>query len=124
SVKSLMGISVHTCDLLQTAAADTNGDFLIPAGGDKDPEDPFSEVSMFHHVNRAYSYFRGFDPTLDVNNGIPIPTISNLRIPQGFDTFDLGKLSDPNLPLVPFQNAFFAPSNPLFSAIFQISGGA
>jgi MYXO-CTERM domain-containing protein len=121
---SLMGFNVHTCDLVQTAAPDANGDFLTAPGMDTDPEDTFSEISMFHHVNRAYTFFRGFKPTLDVNAGTPIPTISNLRVPQGLASFDLTKLGDPNLPLDPFQNAFFSPANPLFGAVFNISGGA
>ncbi|MFT3773485.1 MAG: MYXO-CTERM sorting domain-containing protein [Minicystis sp.] len=121
---SIMGFNVHVCDLLQTATADANGDFLDAPGTDTAPEDTFAEISMFYHVNRAYDFFHGFDDKLDVNAGQPIPTISNLRIPQGFDTFDLAKLGDVNLPLAPFQNAFFAPSNPLFSTIFGISGGA
>ena len=116
-------LQVHVCDLLQTAVPDANGDYLIPPGGDKDPEDAFSEVSMFYHVNRAYTMFRGWDPTLNVNNG-PIPTVSNLRLPQGFDTFDLNKIKDPSLPLTPFQNAFFSPANPIFSTVFGLNGGA
>lgn len=124
SVKMLFGFNVHTCDLLQTAAPDANGDFLIAPGVDTDGEDAFSEVSMFHHANRAYDFFRVFDPTLDVNNKKPLTTVSNLRVPQGFDTFDQTKLSDPDLPLAPFQNAFFAPNNPIFSSVFGITGGA
>jgi MYXO-CTERM domain-containing protein len=122
---SFMGFSiqVHACDLVQTAMPDANGDYFIAPGDDKAPEDQFSEVSMFHHVNRAYDMFRGWNKDLNVNNG-PIPTVSNLRIPQGFDTFDLNKIKDPNLPLAPFQNAFFAPANPIFSAVFGLDGGA
>lgn len=116
-------LQAHTCDLLQTAVADANGDYLIAPGADTAPEDAFSEVSMFYHVNRAYGMFRTWDPTLNVNNG-PIPTVSNLRLPQGFDTFDLNKIKDPNLPLVPFQNAFFSPANPIFSTVFGLNGGA
>ncbi len=122
---NFMGFSLqaHTCDLLQTATPDANGDFLIAPGADTAPEDAFSEVSMFYHVNRAYGMFRSWDPTLNVNNG-PIPTVSNLRLPQGFDTFDLNKIKDPNLALVPFQNAFFSPANPIFSTVFGLNGGA
>ncbi|MBK8252782.1 MAG: hypothetical protein IPK82_08955 [Polyangiaceae bacterium] len=117
-------VDVHTCDLLQTAVADANGDYLIPVAANNDPEDAFSEVSMFHHANRAYELFRGWDPALNVNNGAAIPTVSNLRIPQGFDTFDLNKIKDPDLPLAPFQNAFFAPANPLFATVFGLNGAA
>ena len=50
--------------------------------------------------------------------------VSNLRLPPWFDTFDLNKIKDPNLPLVPFQNAFFSPANPIFSTVFGLNGGA
>jgi MYXO-CTERM domain-containing protein len=123
---SVMGFPIHSCKLLQTAAPDANGDYLIAPGGDKDPEDSFSEVSMFYHANRAYKFFRDLDPKLnvDVNAGAPLPTVSNLRVPQGLATFDPVKLGDKKLPLDPFQNAFFSPSNPLFQAAFGIDGGA
>ena len=128
SVKSVnfqgFPINVHTCDLIQTALPDANGDYLIAPASDTAPEDDYSEVSMFHHANRAYELFRGWDPNLELNAGVPFNTISNLRIPQGFDTFDLAKIADPNLPLVPFQNAFYAPADPLFSTVFGIQGGA
>jgi MYXO-CTERM domain-containing protein len=117
-------LDIHVCELLQTAAPDANGDYAIAPAGDTDPEDAFSEVSMFHHVNRIYDMFRVWDPALDVNNGLPIATVSNLRMPQGFDTFNLMQLQDPELELVPFQNAFFSPANPLFSTVFGVSGGA
>ena len=128
TVKSvnIMGfpIDVHVCDLESTATPDANGDFLQMPASDTDPEDAYSEISMFYHANRVYSFFRGFDPALDVNGGQPLSTISNLRIPQGFDTVDLAKIKDPNLPLAPFQNAFFSPADPLFSTVFGLQGGA
>ena len=117
-------LDVHTCDLLHTALPDANGDYLIPVPDDTEPEDSFAEVSIFHHANKAYDLFRGWDPALDVNNGVPLAVVSNLRIPQGFQGFDLEKLKDPDLPLTPFQNAFFAPSDPIFSSVFGLSGGA
>lgn len=115
---------VHMCDLLQAAAPDANGDYLIEPAADDDPEDAFAEVSMFHHVNRAYSLFRSWDPELDVNGGAPLMVVSNLRTPQGFGTMDLERMSDPELPLEPFQNAFFAPESPFFSEVFAQNGGA
>jgi MYXO-CTERM domain-containing protein len=123
---SFMGfpVQVHTCDLLQTAVPDATGDYSNPPAMDKDPEDSFSEISMFYHVNRAYDFFRGFDSKLDVNAGTPIPTVSNLRLPQGLNSFDINKIKDPNLPLDPYQNAFFSPANPIFSTVFGINGGA
>ncbi|MFO0610945.1 MAG: M36 family metallopeptidase [Polyangiaceae bacterium] len=123
---SVMGfnVDVHVCDLLSTAIPDANGDYTDMPAADTAPEDTYAEISMFYHANRAYSFFRTWDPTLDVNGGKPLATISNLRIPQGFDTFDLNKLKNPDLPLAPFQNAFFAPADPLFSTVFGLNGGA
>jgi MYXO-CTERM domain-containing protein len=115
-------LTVHVCGLEQTATADTNGDFLYPPGADTDPEDAFSEVSMFYHVNRAYERFQGFGMS-DLGTK-PLPTISNLRLPAGYQTQDLAKMSDPNQPLVPFQNAFFSPADPLFSSVFGLNGAA
>lgn len=120
----VMGLKIHSCKLLQTAKPDANGDYLIAVGGDKDPEDSFSEVSMFYHTNRIYDFFRGFGPTLDVNSGSPLPAISNLRLPQGLTSGNFANIDDVNLPLEPFQNAFFSPANPLFQAAFEVSGNA
>jgi hypothetical protein len=108
-------IKIHSCDVLPIAAPDANGDYLIPPAGDKEPEDSFSEVSMFYHVNRAYDYFRAFDPKLDVNGGMPIPTVSNLRLPDGYQTQDPVKLSNPDLPWSPSR----MPSSPRKTRFFR-----
>lgn len=117
-------LDVHTCDLLHTAEPDSNGDYLIPVPEDTAPEDAFAEASIFYHTNVAYDLFRTWDPNLDVNKGVPLGVVANLRIPQGFSSFDLEKIKDPDLPLVPFQNAFFAPADPIFSSVFGLAGGA
>lgn len=115
-------LTVHTCHLDQKAIADGNGDFPYTKADDKAAEDEFSEVSMFYHANKAYDRFIGFGMT-DLATK-PLPTVSNLMMPQGFDTFDQTKLSDPNLPFVPFQNAFYMGANPIFGQIFGLTGGA
>ncbi|RYE82962.1 MAG: hypothetical protein EOO75_19945, partial [Myxococcales bacterium] len=97
-------LDVHVCALDQTATADANGDFLIdPPDDDTAPEDAFAEVSMFHHTSRILERFRQFDPSLEVQPGGAIEAIANLRVPQGFSSFDLNKIKDPTLPLAPFQ---------------------
>ena len=123
---TVMGLDVHSCAPLQTAMPDASGDYLIAPGGDKDPEDSFSEVSMFYHANRAYKFFHDLDPKLkvDVNPGAPLPTVSNLRLPPGLASGSLGNIGNQNLPLDPFQNAFFSPANPLFGLAFGINGNA
>jgi MYXO-CTERM domain-containing protein len=117
-------VNVHVCDLLQTAKPNASSDYPAAPGADTDPEDAFSEISMFYHANRAYDFFLAFDDKLNVNPGAPLATVSNFRIPQGFMPFDLGTLNNTSLPLVTFQNAFFAPHDPLFSMLFPtVTGG-
>jgi MYXO-CTERM domain-containing protein len=116
-------IDVHVCELEHTATPDANGDFLIPAAGHTEAEDPFSQVQMFYHTNRAYSAVLGFDATFDVNpiESTPLPVIANLRLP---DINDFGNLGNPNIPLKPFQNAFFSPGDQLFGQLFGTYGPA
>ncbi len=118
-----MPITVHACNLKNKAIADASGDFLAYApADDTDPEDAFAEVAMFYHVSQIYQYFLGLGmPELKTK---PLPAVVNLRIPQGFDSFDLGKIGDPNLPLQPFDNAFFSPSDPMLGEVFGIDGAA
>jgi len=116
-------IDIHVCELEQTATPDANGDFLIPAAGHTEPEDPFSQVQMFYHTNRAYTTFLGYDAAFDVNpnDAGPLPAVANLRLPN-FN--DFGNIGNPNSPLVPFQNAFFSPGDQLFGQAFGTPGPA
>ena len=122
----VMGLDVHSCAPIQTAMPDAGGNYLIAPGGDKEPEDSFSEVSMFYHANRAYKFFHDLDPKLkvDVNSGAPLPTVSNLRLPPGLASGSFANIGKQDLPLDPFQNAFFSPANPLFGLAFGINGNA
>ncbi len=126
AVKSInigLTINVHVCDLEQLAAPDTNGDFLYdPPAADLTPEDEFSEVQIFFHTTKAYAYFEGVGMT-DLATK-PLPAVANLMLPDGFQTQDLTKMANPDLPFVPFSNAFFAPANPIFSAVFGLPGAA
>ena len=117
-------LEAHVCDLEHTAVRLEDGTFNYEPAEDTAPEDEFAELSIFWHANRAYEYFRTFDPELDINGGKPLTTIANLRIPQGFNGFDLDKIKDPELPLQPFSNAFFTPADPIFGMIFGVQGGA
>lgn len=126
TTKSIMGFSIHTCELLQTAVADPNTlDFNVPPGGDTDAEDPFAELHIFTHTQKAYDFFHIFDPSFKVQ-AAPLDAVANLRVPQGLDTFDLAKMGNVNLPLAPFQNAFFSPggAGDPFSLIFGLSGAS
>lgn len=117
-------IAVHVCELVHSEMPDANGNFTFAAQPpDNEPEDPFSQVQMFHHVNRIYSYIRGFDPAFDANptDAKPMPAISNLRVPDFADFANIGNV---NKPLVPFQNAFFSPGDQLFGQAFGTYGPA
>ncbi|MEZ4221623.1 MAG: MYXO-CTERM sorting domain-containing protein [Polyangiaceae bacterium] len=116
-------ISVHTCDLEQRATADAGGDFLYdPPPQALTPEDEFSEVQIFFHTNKAYAYFTALGMS-DLTTK-PLPAVANLMMPSGFQTLDFSQMADPNLPFVPFSNAFFAPANPIFSSVFGLPGAA
>lgn len=121
SVKSVGGfINAHVCDLVRTVAPNAGGDYtdILPVEG---PEDVYAELSMFHHTSRVYNFVKtlGFKESPDAVNAI-----ANLRVPQGFSTFDTTKMANPDLPLVGFDNAFFAASDPTFGAVFGIDGDA
>ena len=127
TVDSIFGqVDAHHCDLEQLAIADElNGDFLAHTyanANDTSPEDPYAEVAMFYHLNKVYNVLLGlgFEP-LDTK---PLTGVVNLRMPQGYDTGNYGKMGDPELPLVPFDNAFYAAANPLFATIFGLQGAA
>jgi hypothetical protein len=129
TVKSLntfgFDLKVHVCDLVQLAAPDTNGDYLYqPADGAGTQEarsDAFSEVSMYFHAAKAYTFFRTLagDPEAQVVEDKPLRVIANLQLPAGLTGGDLATAADPNLPLDPFQNAFFAPAGGGLGSVFQ-----
>ncbi len=121
SVKSVMGLMAHVCDLVPTVTANATGDYTdVAPGSDTAPEDAYAELAMFYHTDKAYQHAKdlGFAGTKKLT------AVGNLRIPQGFSNFDTTKIADPNLPLAPYDNAMFAPDDPLFSAVFGLSGDA
>ena len=64
------------CTEAQTAVPDVDGQYLIEPPTDLiDPNDPFSEVQMYHHVNVIHDYFKD---TLGVTEmDYPLPAITN-----------------------------------------------
>ncbi|MEZ4470537.1 MAG: hypothetical protein R3F60_06990 [bacterium] len=107
-------LEVSLCHEVQTARPDPDGNYLsirppvdalgTPAPGD--PNDPFAEVMMYHHVNRVHDYFKEQHRFTDLD--FPLPAIVNLQF----------KI-DPPLPIpgfmpgpdgwYPFPNAAFFP---------------
>ena len=124
--------NVHVCSLLRKATANADGNFVYaPVDDASNPardSDEFSEVSMYFHAAKAYSFFRSLrgEANAQVVNDKPLPTISNLHIPAGLATGNFGSLGDPNVPLAPFQNAFFSPGGQgdPFGPIYNLTGGA
>lgn len=122
-VKIFGDVSAHTCDLTSAALADEAGDFLEHAyEGDTLPEDTYAEVSIFYHLEKVYSALTelGMDPLPTQ----PIHGVVNLRMPAGMESFDLDKMADPDVPLEPYDNAFFAPDDGMFERIFGLKGAA
>jgi hypothetical protein len=126
SVKSLdvgVSIDVHVCDIDQLAKADASGDFLYDPVDDQTlaaRTDEFSEVAIYYHASKAYAFFRELqgDPDAQVVADKPLRAIANLQLPQGLLQGKLATAADPDLPLDPFQNAFFAPAAGGLGAIF------
>ncbi|MEZ4463058.1 MAG: hypothetical protein R3F43_00710 [bacterium] len=107
-------LEVSLCHEVQTVRPDADGNYLsirppvdalgTPAPGD--PNDPFAEVMMYHHVNRVHDYFKEQHRFTDLD--FPLPAIVNLQF----------KI-DPPLPIpgfmpgpdgwYPFPNAAFFP---------------
>ena len=127
-------IKAHVCDLTQVATADaTTGDYVFPPTDvpmTGYASDAYSEVSMYYHATKAYEFYRGLqgDPTAQVVVDKPLRTVSNLQVPAGLTTGDLTKISNPDIPLDPFQNAFFSPAGgglgSIFEQIYGVTGGA
>jgi len=118
-------LTVHVCDLVQLATADAEGNFVyepsdVP-GSAAAAEDPFSEVSIYYHASKAYSFFRTLqgDPEAQVVVDKPLRVVANLRLPAGMMSGDLQKAANPDLPLEPFQNAFFSPADGGLGGLFQ-----
>ena len=104
-------LKLRVCDVEQTAFADADGNFLQSPSTDSDPQDPFAEVSLFYHANRAYNYFSSLGmPELPV-----LTTVSNLRLPSELVTGE----SDSSGKLLPYQNAFYVGGDSIFSELFD-----
>ena len=73
-------VTVYLCREEQVVRPDEDGHYLSyqPPGDDSDPNDPFAELMMYHHVNLAHDYFKesfGFS-ALD----FPLPALVNFQL--------------------------------------------
>jgi MYXO-CTERM domain-containing protein len=120
-------LKIHVCDVIPTAIRNASGDFdYQPKDGTPESgEDPFAEASIFYHTSRAYEFFRDLqgDPNAQVVTAKPLQAIANLRSPAGITMGDLTKASNPDLPLEPFQNAFFSPGGGI-ETVLGVTGAA
>ncbi|MFO0734505.1 MAG: hypothetical protein U0270_01435 [Labilithrix sp.] len=136
SVKSLdvgIAIDVHVCDIDQVAKADKQGNFLYDPIDDQTAasrSDEFSEVAIYYHASKAYAFFRDLqgDPDAQVVVDKPLRTIANLQLPKGLLQGNIAQAGNPDLPLEPFQNAFFAPGagglGGVFAQLYGFDAGA
>jgi hypothetical protein len=124
---------VHVCELLKNATADPGtGDYLqYEYKDDTSGGDAFAELSIFHHATKGYEYFRSLSPGFKLAGAAyPLFAVANLMLPKGLMTLNLQQMSDPNLPLDPFQNAFYTGWDPggwgtAMSTVFpEITGAA
>ncbi len=121
-------IKVHTCDLEQLARPNAESNFVYESKDVPDPaaaEDVYSEVSMYYHATRGYAYFRKLQGSDDaqVVADKPLRTIANLRVDGAVTSGNIAAAGDVNVPLAPFQNAFFSPKGGGLGEIFaQIYG--
>ncbi|MCA9527055.1 MAG: hypothetical protein KC549_12255, partial [Myxococcales bacterium] len=72
-------IEVSLCHEVQTVRPDADGNYLSvrPPEDGSDPNDPFAEVMMYHHVNHVHDYFKGTHGFDDLD--FPLPAIVNLQ---------------------------------------------
>lgn len=117
--RNFHGVDIRVCHLEQTASADDDGNFLYEPAPDSEAEDAFSEVSLFHHTNRAYEYFASLGMT---DLPVQVSTISNLRFAEGFFADDPSNIGDTQRPLVPYQNAFYVAGSEVFGQLFDVGG--
>ncbi len=89
------GGSISLCKMEQTAVPGEDGTYLhIQPSSDKDPNDPFAEVMMYHHMTYAHRYFTadlGMEP-------LQAPLLALVNVQLGAGVFWL-----------PFDNAAFIP---------------
>ena len=75
-----IAVTVYLCREQQVVRPDADGNYLsvTPPDDDSDPNDPFAELMMYHHVNLAHDYFKesfGFT-ALD----FPLPALVNFQL--------------------------------------------
>ncbi|HOW50554.1 MAG TPA: hypothetical protein PLV42_00770 [bacterium] len=123
----------HLCSPVQLANKIDNGSFIYEdcEGGKEYVKenmaegkiDKCAEISMYYHASKIYQYLRQLDTDfsylLNNNTTSPLNVIGNFQMP---DTADLMAVMGGTNELVPMDNAFFSPDNPMMSILFASSG--
>ncbi len=132
---SLGGINAtpHLCSPIQLANKIDNGSFIyedceggkeyVKENTTEEKIDRCAEISMYYHASKIYKYLRelGTDFSYLLNNTTtaPLNVIGNFLMP---DTADLMAVMGGTNELVPMDNAFFSPDNPMMSLLYASSG--
>lgn len=112
---------VHMCEFLPKAKADASGDFPYKYSSDTAPEDEFAELSIYFHTAKAYAFYQTLGmPELDIK---PLTAVANLRFPKGWSTGNTSAMTNPSLPLEPYDNAFYSPETPYPGMFENVDGG-
>jgi MYXO-CTERM domain-containing protein len=113
---------LHVCHLEPRAEADSNGDFLIAPASPTEPEDPFAELSLFHHADSGLQRFAALGaPGL---GSTQLHVVSNLMWPPGSLAGDGARGDDPAQPFEPLAGAFYHGGEPLFAGVNGLAGPA
>ena len=125
-------MDLHMCSQIQATHGDENNDFIYSPrtkDGDLDelnPEDKFTEVQMYYHMNKIYDFFDDLSDRAKGNDNpvqgdewtgmavAPMMATVNFQLPFSMtggmpSPADLEKAADPYGELEPFDNAMFMP---------------
>lgn len=113
------GSQYPICTPTQTANKEENGNFIYEDWTDgvafkNDADDVYSEVAVYYHMSKIYSYILGLGikgfTHLDAHNvgtsNNPIIGVGNFQMPQSTTV------------LAPMDNAFYSPHDPYFAEMF------
>lgn len=113
------GSQYPICTPTQTASKDDNGSFIYEDWSDgiafkKDADDVYSEIAVYYHLTKIYSYILGLgiegfthlDAHKKETKKNPVIGVGNFQMPQSTTV------------LAPMDNAFYSPHDPYFAEMF------
>ena len=101
-------ITVFLCNEVQSVRPDDDGNYLSirPPEDDTDPNDPFAEVMMYHHVNLVHDYFKNTHGFAELD--FALPALVNVQFKTEPPIPVPGVMPGPD-GWIPFSNAAFFP---------------